>query len=709
MATRSASFGALLREAARLDRTQSDPAVALRNAIGVAAPLAIATLAGVTSAGLASAIGALQTGFADRPGPYRLRVVRMLTTATAAAFTSALAVLASRSDLGSAALLLVLAFGAGLLITGGPSATQVGVAGVAAALILGHLPNPPGAAVHVGLYVLAGGVGQTILAIAAWPLGRHRPERQALAGLYRELAAAAHHPRDTMTGPAAGATLTAVRQTFYGLGHDHGPSVEAYLVLLAEAERIRREIAVLGALVERLAAEGEAVDADLTRAALAGCGDVLAAVARSLDEGRPIDASVRTPARDRVTAALEHLTDERMADHTLSRQAAAARLRAIAGQLRAVSESSQIGASEGREREVEDVRWAERLRDPLATLRANLTPTSAVLRHAVRMAVLVAGSDLVVRYAHIGRGYWVPLTILVVLRPDFGSTLQRSVMRTLGTVVGLVLASVLVHWVPAGHWYQILLILIFCFGMRFAGPGNVALSAVCLAGLVVVLLELNGFPAHATLTDRSLATLCGGALAIAATLVRPVWERQLMATRLADLLAAYRAFLGLITAPTRDRSALQRARAASRLARTNAQASVDRAQAEFVSTPQEIELGRSVLANSHRLIHALLTIEAVRPHLIEAAGLADLDAFLGQAGEAIAAVESALRTGGRPHGVPDLRAAQGELVAKLLADPAVAGGPESAGALVDASDRITNSLDTIANELNRASLETLAR
>ena len=707
--TRTASVGALLRDGLRLDRTQSDPAVALRNAVGVAAPLAIAALAGSTSAGLASAIGALQTGFADRPGPYRLRVLRMLTTAVVAGLTSTLAVLASRSDLGSAALLMVLAFGAGLLITGGPSATQVGVAGVGAALVLGHLPNPPSVAVHVGLLVFAGGVGQTVLAVAAWPLGRHRPERQALAGLYRELAAAARLPQGTASGPAAGATLTAVRQTFYGLGHDHGPSVEAYLVLLAEAERIRREIAVIAALTERLAADGAVVDAGLARAALSGCGDVLAAVAVSLDEGRPIDPSVRTPARDRVTAALARLTDAAVADHTLTRQAAAARLQALAGQLRAVGESSQVGASEGRATEIDDIGWAARLRDPLAVIRANLTPSSAVLRHAIRMAVLVSGSDLVVRYAHIGRGYWVPLTILVVLRPDFSSTLQRSVMRTAGTVVGLVLASVLVHFVPAGHWYQILLILIFCFGMRLAGPGNVALSAVCLAGLVVVLLTLNGFPAHATLLDRSLATLSGGALAIVAALIRPVWERELMGARLADLLVAYRTYLELITAPARDRVALQRARAASRLARTNAQASVDRASAELVSTPEEVDLGRSVLANSHRLIHGLLTVEAVRPKLLDAGGLPELDELLRLADRSIAAAEGSLRTGKRPRGVPELRAAQAALVAVLKAAPELAGGPESAGALVDASDRITNSLDTIVNELNRTATAAAAR
>lgn len=700
--TQLAAVRTLLREAARLDRTQSDPVVALRNAAGVVAPLVIATLLGSTSAGLASAIGALQTGFADRPGPYRLRLLRMLGTALAAALTSGLAVLASRSDVGSAILLTVLAFVAGLLITGGPSATQVGVAAVAAAVILGHLPNPASAAPHVALLVLLGGAGQVLLAIAAWPLRRHRPERLALAGLYRELAAAAQMPAGTSSGPAAGATLSAVRQTFFGLGHDHGPSVEAYLVLLAEGERIRREIAVLAGLTERLAAEGETVDAGLTRAALSGCGEVLAAVADSLTHGRPIDPGVRGPARDRMAAALTRLGDDTRDTNLLTRHAAAARLQALAGQLRAVAESSRVGASEGRQHEVEDVGWASRLRDPLAVIRANLNAGSPVLRHAVRMAVLVGGSDLVIRLAHLGRGYWVPLTILVVLRPDFATTLQRSVMRTAGTVVGLVVASALVHWVPGGDWYQIALIALFCFGMRWAGPGNIALSATCLGALVVVLLAINGFPAHSTVIDRSLATLVGGSLAIVATLIRPAWERQVMALRLADLLGAYGALLALIAAPTREREEIQRARAASRLARTAAQASVDRARVEPVSTTAEIELGRSILANSHRLVHGLLTLDAVRPAVLATGGLAEFDEFLRYAGEGIASAQSALHSAGRAQEIPELRAAQAALVVVVKESPERVGGLESAGAIVYASDRITNSIDTILSELIRS-------
>jgi uncharacterized membrane protein YccC len=606
-------------------------------------------------------------------------------------------VAASRNDYLSAGLLAVLAFGAGLLITGGPSATQVGTAAVATALILGHLPHAASAAPHVALLVLLGGAGQALLAVAAWPLGRHRPERRALAALYSRLADAARLPVGASPVPPAGLELTAVRQTMYGLGHDHGPSVEAYRVLLDEAERIRREIVLIGALVERLAEEHAPMDAGILRAALGGCADVLDSVAVALRDGREIDPDVRLPARERVAAALTRLERESGTGPGLTRRAGAARLRALAGQLRAVGESGQVAAREGRRGDEQDGWSGSRLRDPLAILRANLAPDSAVLRHALRMAILVAGSDLVVRLADIQRGYWVPLTILVVLRPDFGTTLQRSVMRVGGTIVGLLVASELVHWVPAGDWYQIALIALFCFGLRLAGPGNLGLSAACLAALVVVLLAIDGVPAHATVVDRSLATLAGGGLAILASLIRPAWEREVLSTRLAALLAAYRNYLDVVADLTTDRAALQRARAAARLARTNAQASVDRARAEPGANEAQVGLGESVLANSHRLVRSVLTIDALRPRLREAEPLPELDRLLEQASAALEIGEESLRSGSSVQQAHGLRELQGDLAARLTAPETRDGalGPDGAGALLDATDRLANSLDTL--------------
>ena len=558
-------------------------------------------LLGNIGLGLAAAIGALQTAFADRPGPYRLRMVRMLATAAAAALTSGLAVLASRSDAAAVVLVLVLSFAAGLLLAGGPSATQTGVASVAAALVLGHLQQPASAALHIALLVLAGGAGQAALAIAAWPLRRHRPERVALAGLYREIATAARTPAGTRAGPPASTTLTAVRQTLYGLGHDHGPSVEAYRVLLDEAERIRREIVVTVGLAERLAAKGNPILAGLVRASCTASAGVLDEIADALAQGRPVDDAIVRRAREVIEAAVGRLRASSSAPAERTRLATAARLRALSGQLRAAVESTRAGASEGgRSGPRPDA--GEGWRNRLATVRSSLAPDSAVLRHATRVAVLVAGSDLVVRLAGIDRGYWVSLTVLVVLRPDFGATLQRSVMRTVGTVVGLVIASELVRVLPGGGWWTVGLIALLAFGMRLAGPGNVALSAVALSGLVVVLLEINGVPASQTVVDRALATLAGGALAVVAALALPAWERQYVPGRLAALLGAYRDYVLAVADLDADRATMQRTRAAARLARTNAQASLDRAQAEPVKAQAQIELGRG-RAGPHAPLH----------------------------------------------------------------------------------------------------------
>lgn len=702
MGTGTAKLGALLRDAARLDRTQSDPVVALRNAVGVVAPLIIGALAASAAAGLPSTIGALQTAFADRPGPYRLRLVRMLGTALAAAVTAGLAILASSSDLGSVALLLVVGFIAGLLLSGGPAASQVGVAATAAALVLGHLPGDAGTALRVGLLVLAGGAGQALLAVAAWPLGRHRPERVAVAGLYHELAMVARTPAGPGVGPPASAAIDTVRKTLYGMGHDHGPSVEAYRVLSDEAQRIRREILTLAAMIERIAPD-DPIAAGLMRAALQAAADVADEIAGALHDGRPVSTALLERARADVHAAgvrLEGATDE----HELTRRAAAARLRALAGQLRAAIETTAAGASEGRQPEPPDRGLRVRLRDPVAVLSANLTPESDVLRHAVRLAVLVAGSDLVVRLVGYDRGYWVSLTALVVLRPDFASTFQRSTMRVVGTIIGLLVATELVHWVPGGQWWSIALIGVAFFGMRLAGPGNLLLSAVALSALVVVLLALNGVAPHATLVDRSIATAVGGAIALAATLFLPTWERERLPTRMAALLDAYRAYLEVIANPKASGADRQRARSASRLARSNAQRSVDRARAEPVPATAEIDLGESVLANSHRVVHALMTIDSARV----TAPPAELERLLHDAATALTACAAAVRSGRPVRGAPALRPVQEELHALLARDPDAVGGVGIAGAVDDATDRLANAIDTLVAEARRPAEEPAA-
>jgi hypothetical protein len=78
----------------------------------------------------------------------------------------------------------------------------------------------------------------------------------------------------------------------------------------------------------------------------------------------------------------------------------------------------------------------------LAALRSNLTLGSTSARHGIRFGTALAAG--VAAYWALGfdqHGYWIPLTILFVMRPDREETDKRLVLRALGTTLGLVLAT----------------------------------------------------------------------------------------------------------------------------------------------------------------------------------------------------------------------------------------------------------------------------
>jgi uncharacterized membrane protein YccC len=158
--------------------------------------------------------------------------------------------------------------------------------------------------------------------------------------------------------------------------------------------------------------------------------------------------------------------------------------------------------------------------------------------------------------------------------------------------------------------------------------------------------------------------------------------------------------------PETDQDRLNQARAGSRRARTDAQASVDRARAEPVRGHDQVELGQMVLAHTHRFIHAVLAVDAVRD--AARAGPPEVAAFLTAAGTALGSAVDAIANATPPRSGPRLRPLHEELSERLAADPEPVGGPATAAVIVEATDRITNSLDTLHSELRRQLAETPA-
>jgi hypothetical protein len=78
----------------------------------------------------------------------------------------------------------------------------------------------------------------------------------------------------------------------------------------------------------------------------------------------------------------------------------------------------------------------------LAAFAANFTLRSENLRHAIRFgASLALGVAIYRAFDMDDHGFWIPLTILFVMRPDRDETYLRLVLRAVGTVLGLIVAT----------------------------------------------------------------------------------------------------------------------------------------------------------------------------------------------------------------------------------------------------------------------------
>ena len=173
----------------------------------------------------------------------------------------------------------------------------------------------------------------------------------------------------------------------------------------------------------------------------------------------------------------------------------------------------------------------------ITTMRSHLTRSSPVLRHAVRLATATAAGIAVARFADVPHGYWIPLTVVMVLRPETAHTYTRCVGRVGGNVIGIVVASALdpaaaSHRADRGSCSR------SCSSAwRYAvsGFGYLALSAA-LAAAIVFLIDIDGTAGTAAVGDRLLATLIGGGLAVLAHVALPDDALVRMRQRAGELL-----------------------------------------------------------------------------------------------------------------------------------------------------------------------------
>src|ERR1700753_2976421 len=161
-----------------VDTSKMDFGIGLRNAIGVAMPLAIGIAIKMPLGGLAVASGALNVSYSDGHDPYGQRARRMLGTSA----LCAIAVMAGGLSGHYSALAVLLtafwAFWAGFAIAVSPTAESQGVISVVVLIIFAAQVLTPERALQAGALAFGGGVLQMLFSILLWPVHAYHPERR---------------------------------------------------------------------------------------------------------------------------------------------------------------------------------------------------------------------------------------------------------------------------------------------------------------------------------------------------------------------------------------------------------------------------------------------------------------------------------------------------------------------------------------------------
>lgn len=156
-------------------------------------------------------------------------------------------------------------------------------------------------------------------------------------------------------------------------------------------------------------------------------------------------------------------------------------------------------------------------------LKQHLSPKSALFRHAVRIAFVFAVGYAISLLPFAKNGYWILLTSLFVCQISYFATKSRLKMRTLGTVLGVILGIPILYFVPSIEG-QLVLTIIFGVYFFYLRSKKYAIATLMATLMVLLIFNLKG-AGYAIILPRIIDTLIGCGLAwFAVSFIWPDWN-----------------------------------------------------------------------------------------------------------------------------------------------------------------------------------------
>ena len=616
-------------------------AAGFRASLATVIPLAVGQVLDRSGAATWMSLGGFNSALSDRGGSYTTRAGTMAALMAASATTAVLATLVSGHFVATLIATFAVAFVTSAMRVWGNSGVSIGGASLSVYVVALAIPAAQlSESLERAGYIMLGGLWAMAIALFVWPLRPYRPARLAIAEAYSVLAdyiaqlAADSEVRHTSDWPIVftPAHTTSVRTALERAGTvllqlrrgkpaaaDRGVRL---LVLMESADQIFGHCVALGETLATLRGEGR-IDAAheacivqlreiaitaraLADAVMAEQGSAAIAVPWS---GRAVIAALGTQERGPSVAQYEHaaIILDRAAQFASS---ASTTVQALNN---GASDREQAGARVVRspvaDEPTDEGSWWTALRSVLAV-------DSLIGRFALRVAVVTTLAVALTEQLELKRGYWVTITVIVILQPYTGVTLTRAVQRVLGTVLGGLLAAGLGAYF---HDPRAILVIATVFVACCVAllPVNYGAFSVFLTPTFVLLAEASAGDWHLAGT-RVMNTLLGGALALGgARFLWPIPERKRFPAFAAAALTASREYFAYVIEHYDDSAPavgerMRALRRAAGLAAVNAEESLQRALGEAHGDTQRLAPALTYLAYLRRYVASVAALAISR-------------------------------------------------------------------------------------------------
>lgn len=622
-----------LRSSLRVDVSYLSPVAGAVTALPVVAVFVVGLMAGTDSGAIAMAVGANLIAIASLVGAPRLSFRIAIIDAVFLGLSVLVGTLSGSITWLHLLILVPWCFGAGMLEVFDQTSATVGSQAVIAYVVLGRFTGSFLFAVHFSLLVMLGALVE-VLALAVLRLPSSlRFQRTRLATSYEAVARLViQDPNSTATNALS--SLDDTEKTLNDPALFGRTDVREIRAIFDQVRRIRLELTTLSGIRVRLIAINDQIDDLRVAEALAPLSTALIEIANALR--RRSQSSWRSSAAefDARIDTLENGFSGSPESLVLASQCVE-HLRAIAGQLRAAAKLVDVSGQESGKRI-----WRpslpefsspdlSRLRTNALTLKDNLTPNSPAFRHAVRLAAAVPAAAFLGSTIGLPRSFWLTFAVLVILKPDYSSLLDRGFGRMIGTIIGATFAALLIGGLHPDIAVTVILVSFSAWVAYSTWYASFAISFGFITALVLVLMSITTTDTLSTALDRLLDFSLGSVIALVAYLIWPTSFETSVNDALANLYGAIERYLIAVFDVVERRHvepgrvvALSRA---MRVAWIKAESAIGRGVAEPGLVPMGTVDARSQLATTMRILRALhaIRIEAERGITIEAASVVD--------------------------------------------------------------------------------------